>query len=123
MYFLSRGDIKNYNVLIDGRSFYDQPINDLIKQYDIVRTEQGDGYKTSCLLDYMHFKDYNRLIAADLSKQKALNADPRAIQQRVFQGVVGGDDDTKIRLYIILKKSKEIVAEFYKGTEKVQKLA
>ena len=112
--------------MIDGRSFYDQPINDLIKQYDIVRkvsTEQGDGYKTSCLLDYMHFKDYNRLIAADLSKQKALNADPRAIQQRVFQGVVGGDDDTKIRLYIILKKSKEIKPEFYKGTEKVQKLA
>ena len=30
-YFLPRGEIKNYNVLIDGRNFYDQPINDLIK--------------------------------------------------------------------------------------------
>ena len=32
-YFLPRGEIKNYNVLIDGRNFYDQPTNDLIKQY------------------------------------------------------------------------------------------
>ena len=46
-YFLPRGEINNYNVLIDGRSFYDQPINDLIKQYDEVRkvsTGQGDNY-------------------------------------------------------------------------------
>ena len=33
-YFLPRGEIKNYNVLIDGRNFYDQPINGLIRQYD-----------------------------------------------------------------------------------------
>ena len=48
-YFLPRGEIKNYNVLIDGRNFYDQPINDLIKQYDEVRkvsTAQGDDYTT-----------------------------------------------------------------------------
>lgn len=35
--FPSRAEIKNYNVLIDGRNFDDQPINDLIKQYDKVR--------------------------------------------------------------------------------------
>ena len=46
-YFLQRAEIENYNVLIDGRNFYDQPINDLIKQYDEVRklsTGQGDDY-------------------------------------------------------------------------------
>ena len=60
----------------------------------------------------MHIlKDNYRLIAVDLSKQKALDADPRAIQQIVFQGVVGGNDDTKIRLCTILK--------FYKGAVKV----
>ena len=51
-YFLPRGEIKNYNVLIDGRNFYDQPINDFIKQLDEVRkvlTEQGDDYTTGCL--------------------------------------------------------------------------
>ena len=47
-YFLPRGEINNYNVLIDGRNFYDQPINDLIKQYDEVRkvlTGKGDDYR------------------------------------------------------------------------------
>ena len=121
-YFLPRGEIKNYNVLIDGRNFYDQPINEIIEQYDEVRkvsTGYGDDYTTGCLLDYAYFKDNYRLIAVDLSKQKALDADPRAIQQIVFQGVVGGDDNTKIRLYTILEQSKETVLEFYKGTTKV----
>ena len=58
--FLPRGEIQNYNVLIDGRKFYDQPINDLTKQCDEVRkvsTVQGDGFTTGCLLDYEYFKD------------------------------------------------------------------
>ena len=116
-YFLPRGEIKNYNVLIDGRNFYDQPINDIIKQYDEVRkvsTGYGDDYTTGCLLDYAYFKDNYRLIAVDLSKQKALDADPRAIEQIVFQGVVGGADNRKIRLYTILGQSKE----FPKGITK-----
>ena len=60
MYFLPRGEIENYNVLVDEWNFYDQPINDLIKQYDEVRkvsTGQGDDYTTGCLLDYAYFKD------------------------------------------------------------------
>ena len=121
-YFLPRGSIKNYNVLIDGRNFYDQPINDIIKQYDEVRkvsTGYGDDYTAACLLDYACFKDNYRLIAVDLSKQKALDADPRAIQQIVFQGVVGGAAGKKIRIYTILEKSKETILEFAKRTAKV----
>ena len=86
-HFLPRATIKNFNVLIDGRNFYDQPIHDLIKQYDEVREtsiEQGDDYTTVCILDDAYFKDNYRLIAVDLSKQKALDAKPRAIQQIVF---------------------------------------
>ena len=108
--------------MIYGRNFYDQPINDLIKQYDEVRkvsTGYGDYCTTGCLLDYAYFKDNYRLIAVDLSKQKALDADPRAIQQIVFQGVVGGDNNTKTRLYTILEQSKETILEFAKGTAKV----
>ena len=59
-----------------------QPINDLIKQYDEIRklsTGQGDDSATGCLLGYAYFKDNYRLIAVDLSKQKALDADPRVI--------------------------------------------
>ena len=44
----------------------------------------GDDYTTGCLLDYQHFKDCYQLIAVDLSKQKELDADPRAIQQIWF---------------------------------------
>ena len=87
--------------MIDGRNFYYQPINDLIKQCDEERhvsLGKRNDYTTGCLLYYAYFNDNYRLILIDLSKQKALGADPRAIQQIVFQGVVGGADNTKIRL-------------------------
>ena len=111
-YFLPRVNIEDYNIEIDGRNFYDQPINDLIKQNDEVRKVsigQGDDYTTGCLLDYAYFKDNYRLITADLSKQKTLDADPRTTQQTVFQEAVEGADDTKIRLCTILEQSKETV--------------
>ena len=59
-YFLPRLKIKNYNIEIDGRNFYDQPINDSIKQYDEIRkisTGQGDDYTTGCLLDFTYFEN------------------------------------------------------------------
>ena len=95
-YFLPRVEIRNYNIEIDGRIFYDQPINNqetnhLIKQYDELRkvsTEQDDDYTTGCLLDFAHFNKNYRLIAAGLSKQKALDADSRATQQIFFTGKV-----------------------------------
>ena len=65
-YFLPRVNITNYNVLIDGRNFYDQPINDLVKHYDEIRktaTGQGEDYITGCLLDYQYFNDHYNLIA------------------------------------------------------------
>ena len=65
-YFLPRVNITNYNVLIDGRIFYDQPINDLVKHYDEIRktaTGQGEDYITGCLLDYQYFNDHYNLIA------------------------------------------------------------
>ena len=57
-YFILRVKFENYNIEIDGRNFYDQSINDLIKQYDEVRkvtTGQGDDYTTGCLLDFAYF--------------------------------------------------------------------
>ena len=58
-HFVPRREIKNFNVLIDGRNFYDQPINDKIKQYDEVRKVSmgyGDDYTTGCLSDYAYSK-------------------------------------------------------------------
>ena len=102
-YFLPRVDITNYNVPIDGRSFYEQVINDLLKQYDEIRktaTGQEDDYTTGCLLDYLYFKDHYILNSVDISKQKELDADSRAIQQIEFHGML----KTNSQVCTILKK-------------------
>ena len=117
-YFLPGVKITNYNVLIDGRNFYDQPINDSVKQYNELKktaTGQGDDYTTGCLLDYQYFKDHYNLIAFDLCKQKGLDADSRAIQQVEFYGMVKTDS----QVCTVLEKSKETVLQFSKETAKV----
>ena len=82
-------------------------------------TGQVDDNTTVCLLNYNFVKGSYRLIAVDLSKHKALDADARAIQQIVSQGAAAGNDNIKLRVYTILEKSKETVLEFHKRTEKV----
>ena len=123
-YFLARVKIENWNIEIDGRNFYDQPINDSIKQYDEIRklsTGQGDDYTTGCLLSFAYFEKNYRLIAADLNKRKALDADSRAIQQIIFQvkKIKSTVADTRVIIYYILEQSKETMLEFSKGTTKV----
>ena len=117
-YFLQGVQIKNYIIEIDGRNFYDKPVNDQIKRYNEIEktgSGQGDDYTTGCLLDYKYFKENYQLLVADLSKEKALDADPRAIQQIVFTAEV----ETNLITYYILEQSRETVLEFYKGTAKV----
>ena len=112
-YFLPRKKINNYNIEIDGKNFYDQPINDSVKQCDEIRkisTGQGGDYTTGCLLDFAYFEKNYRLIAADLSKQKALDADPRVIQQIIFTGT----SSENIVVYHILEQSKETILQFCK---------
>ena len=67
---------------------------------------------------YLFLLNSYKSIAFELRQQKALDSDLRAIQQIVFQLVAGGADNAKIRLYTVLKKSKETILEFYKGTAK-----
>ena len=122
--FLLRVEIKNYNIEIDWRNFYDQPINnqetnDWIKQYDEIRKisiGQGDDYTTSCLLDFAYFKNNYKLIVADLSKLKVLDADPRAIQHIIFTGKAS--KATTIIDYVY-EKLKEPILKFSKGTTNV----
>ena len=112
-YLLLRVKIENCNIEIHGRNFYDQPINDLIKQYDEVRkvsTEQGDDYTNGCLLDFAYFKKHYRPIAADLRKQKALDTDSTAIQQIIFTGKA----NAAAMINYILEQSKEATIQFSK---------
>ena len=63
-YFLRRIEIKNYNTEIDRGIFFDESINELIKQYDEIRktsTGQGDDYTTGCLLDFSYFEKKNKI--------------------------------------------------------------
>ena len=89
-----------------------------MKQYDETRkiaTGEGDDYTAGYLLDCQYFKDHYQLIAVDLSKQKKLDPDPRAIQQIEFYGNL----ETNSQVSTVLQKSKETVLEFYKGTAKM----
>ena len=78
-YYLPTVEIKDYNIVINGENFFDQPIKNNKVTYDNIRknaTGQGDDYTTGCLLDYSYFADTYKMIAVDLSKQQALDADP-----------------------------------------------
>ena len=73
--------------MIDGKNFFDQPVkNDKITYENIrkIATGQGNDYTSGGLLDYANFKNYYKMIAIDLSKQQALDADLTAIQQINF---------------------------------------
>ena len=81
-YYLPKSIIKSYNVIINGKDFYDQPINSDIKQYKEIGkliTCQGEDYTTRCLLDYEFIKNYYRIKAGNLSRQKKFDADSEAI--------------------------------------------
>ena len=67
------------------------------------------------MLDYDYFKKNYKLVVVDLSKQKELDADPRAIQQIEFKYML----ETNSTIYWVLEKSKETMLEFYKGTVKM----
>ena len=88
VYYLPRNDLKKYNVIIDGRNFYDNPIESDIEKYrelKKVMIGKGEDYTTGSLLDYDYFKKHYKLVAVDLSKQKELDADLTAIQQIEFK--------------------------------------
>ena len=91
--------------LIDGKNFFDQPGKNDKVTYENKRkiaTGQGDDYTTGCLLDYIYFKNYYKMIAVDLSKQQALDADPKAIQQINFTANL--DRANNMRLNFIQEK-------------------
>ena len=117
-YYLPRNDLNKYNVIIDGRNVYDNPIEIDIEKYrelKKVMIRKGEDYNTGSLLNYNYFKKHYKLVAVDLSKQKELDADPRAIQQIEFKYMLGKNST----IYWVLEKAKEIILEFYKGTVKV----
>ena len=106
--------------MIDGRNVFDQPINSMNKTYENIKkiaTSQGVDYTAGCLLDYSFFKENFKLIAIDLSKQQALDAHPRDIQQIIFKANLDREENTT--MFFIIEQAKETVFEFSQRTVKV----
>ena len=119
-YYLPNVEIKNYNVIINGENFFDHPIKNNKIIYQNIRKiamSQGDYYTTGCLLDYSYFKYNYKMIAVDLSKQHALDTDPRAIQQINYTANLDKEGNT--RICFILEEAKETILNFVQGTVKV----
>ena len=105
--------------MIDGRNFFDHPIDSMSKTYENIRkiaTGKSNDYTTGCLLDYPYFKENYNMIAIDLSRQNELDADPRVIQQINFTANLdrGGNTTT----FFIIEEAKESTFQFSQGTVK-----
>ena len=119
-YNLPTVEIKDYNIMINGGNFFDQPIKNNKVTHENIRkiaTGKGDDYTIGCLLDYSYFADTYKMIAVDLSKQQALDADTRAIQQINFTASLDRAGNT--RVYFILEEAKETILDFSQGIVKV----
>ena len=117
-YYLPTIEIQNFNVMIDGQNFFDQTVRNNLITYDNIQkiaTDQGDDFTTGCLVDYSYFNKHYKMIAIDLSKQQALDAGPKAIQQFNFTG----NRDLQAILFFMIEEAKESVLHFSHGTVKV----
>ena len=100
--------------MIDGKNFFDQPVKNDKVTYENIRkiaTGQGDDYTTGCLLDYIYFKNYYKMIAVDLSKQQELDVDPKAIQQINFAANLVYQEG--LESISFLKKQKRLFLNFH----------
>ena len=88
-----------------------------MKTLEKIATGQGDDYTTGCLLDYSYFADTYKIIPVDLSKQQALDADPRAVQQ--INSTANLDRAGNTRVYFIPEEATETILDFSQGTVKV----
>ena len=95
---------------MDGQNVFAQPGRSDLIRYDNIQkitTDQGDDYITGYLLDYNYCKKY-KMIAIDLSKQQALDADPEAIQPISFYG----NQENNAVIFFIIEEVKEAALDF-----------
>ena len=109
-YYLPNVEIKDYNIMINEENFFDQPIKNNKATYENIRknatgqgddytkemTDQGDDQGDDCLLDYSYIMDTYKMIAVDLSKQQALDVDPRAVQHINFTANLDRAGNTRV---------------------------
>ena len=104
--------------MIDGQNFFDRPVKHKLMTYGNTSkfaAGEGDDCTAGCLLDYNYFKNHQKMIAIDLSKQQALDANPKAIQQINFTENLA----QQATIFFISEEAKETVLDFSQGIVKV----
>ena len=108
-FYVPNVQIKDFNVLIDGKSFFDMPIKNEEETYkQIIEIGRNSDYTTGNLMDYEYFSKHYKLIAIDLSKQIELE-NPDLRQQINF---IGRLEDDKTTMFFSIEKSEETIFEF-----------
>ena len=111
-YYVPNIEIKDFNVLIDGKSFFDLPVKNEEESYGkIIDMSKNNDYTTGNFLDFAYFKENYRLIATDLSKQTRLIG----LKQISFIGKLEGEDHGATIVFII-EKSEETTFEFLQNS-------
>ena len=107
-------EIKDYNVAIDEQNFFDQPVENDWRTFNIwkITTDQGDDYISGCILDHNYFNNYYKMIAVDLGKQQVVDADPKAIQQINFTGRVAPNPVANRTIFFVIEEAKETILDF-----------
>ena len=106
-YYVPKVKVNDFNVLIDGKSFFDLSVKNDEEAYEkIIEMSNNNDYTTGNLLDYAYYKKHYRLIAIDLSKQTKLK-DPQQIN---FIGKLLRN--TGATMLFIIEKSEETTFNF-----------
>ena len=106
--------------MIDGQNLFDQLVKTDERTYDNIlkiTVGQGDDYATGCLLDYLYFKNLNKMMAINLSKKQVLDAARKAIQQINFTGNLSQRGGAAV--FFIIEETKETILDFSQRTVKV----
>ena len=106
-YYVPKVEIKDFNVLIDRKSFFDLPVKYEEAYEKMIKMSNNNDYTTGNLLDFGYFKENYKLIAIDLSKQTKLK-DPQQIN---FIGKLENQDHGAT-MFFIIEKSEETTFNF-----------
>ena len=111
-YYISNIEIKDFNVVIDGKSFFDLPVKNEEKAYEkIIEISKNNDYTTGDLLDFSYFKENYRLIPIDVSKQTKWK-DPQQIN---FIGKLEGKGNVAT-MFFSIEKWEETMFEFLQNS-------
>ena len=108
-YYVPKVQIKDFTVLINGKTFFDLPVKNEEEAYEkIIEMSNNNDYTNGNLLDFAYYKENYRLIAIDLSKKTKIKEDPQRIN---FIGKIEGYNHG-VTMFFIIERSEETIFDF-----------